>query len=144
MEDKCSALVGDHASEVVTCLVEDMGEESEDEYVKEVNFYGLWDAEFDISLKDIDDDLYEDIVSDFLYAKEDWYGVAEFITGVINSTRLEEDGIYTWTKFIAEEKFQQQTLVPNRCWKRRKKEIYPHRILVPAMCWRKRKKTYKK
>ena len=74
------------------------------------------------------------------YRKEDWYGVVGFITGLINSTSLDEDEIYTWTEFIAEEKFQQQTLVLARCWKRRKKEIYQHRILVPAMCWRKRKK----
>ena len=56
------------------------------------------------------------------YAKEDLYGVAEFIIGVINSTRLDEDEIYTWTKFIAKEKFQQQTIVLARCWK--EKEIY--------------------
>ena len=39
MEDKCSALVRDQASEAITCIVDDMKEESED--VKEVNFYEL-------------------------------------------------------------------------------------------------------
>ena len=64
MEDKCSALVGDQASEAVTCLVEDMGEESKDEYVKEVNSYESWDAIFEMSLKDIHDGLHGDLVSD--------------------------------------------------------------------------------
>ena len=51
--------------------------------------------------------LHEDFFSHVWYAKEDWYGVVGFITGVINSTRLNEDEIYTWTEFIAKEKFQQ-------------------------------------
>ena len=59
-----------------------------------------------MSLKD-DDGLHEDLVSDVWYAKEDWYGVARFITGVINSTRLGEDESYTWIELIAKEKFQQ-------------------------------------
>ena len=118
-----------------------MKEASEDEDVKQVNSYESWDVVFDMSLKDIDDGLHEDLVSDVWYAKEDWYGVVGFITGVINSIRLDEDESYTWIEFIAKEYFQQQTVVPTRCWKRRKKEIYQHRILVPAMCWRKRKKS---
>ena len=84
-----------------------MEEEIKDENVKQVNFYELWDVEFGMSLKDIDDGLHEDLVSNVWYAKEDWYGVVGFIKGVINSTRLDEDEIYTWIEFNAEEKFQQ-------------------------------------
>ena len=103
MEEKYSVLVGDQASEVVTCIVDDMKEASEDEDVKEVNFYELWDVEFEMNLKD-DDRLHEDLVSDVWYAKEDLYGVAKFI---IDPIRLEEDENYTWIEFMAEEKFQQ-------------------------------------
>lgn len=39
MEEEYNDLVGDQISEAVTCLVEDMEETSEDEYVKEVNSY---------------------------------------------------------------------------------------------------------
>ena len=70
--------------------------------------------------------MHEDLVSHVWHAKEDWYGVVGFITGVINSTRLDEDENYTWIEFVVEEKFQQQTPVPARCWKRRKKEIHRH------------------
>ena len=108
-----SSLVGSQTSEAVTCLVQDMEEEIKDEDVKEVNFYELWDVEFQMSLKDIDDGFHEDLVSDVWYAKEDWYGVVGFITSAINSTILDEDKVYTWIEFIAEEKFQQQTLVPS-------------------------------
>ena len=118
MEEKYSALVGDQASGVITCIVDDMKEASKYEDVKQVNSYESWDVVFEVSLKDIDNGLYEDLVSHVWYAKEDWYGVAGFTTAVINSTRLNEDEIYTWTEFIAKEKFQQQTLVLTRCWKR--------------------------
>ena len=82
-----------------------MKEVSEDEYVKEVNSYKSWDVIFEMSLKSIDDGLHEDLVSDVWYAKEDWYGVAGFITTVINSTRLDEDKIYTWIEFFAKKFF---------------------------------------
>ena len=113
-----------------------MEEEIKDEDLKEVNFYEIWDAKFEMNLKD--DGLHEDLVSDVWYEKEDGYGVVGFIRSVINSTRVDEDESYTWIEFIAELKFQQQTLVPAKCWKRRKKDIYWQQILVPAMCWRKR------
>ena len=74
--------------------------------MKEVNFYESWDVGYEMSLKYIGDGLHEDLVSDVWYAKEDWYGVSGFITGVINSTRLEEDESYTWIEFIVEEYFQ--------------------------------------
>jgi len=105
MEDKCSALVGDQASEAVTGLVEDMEDEIKDEDVKEVNFYELQDVEFEMSLKDIVDGLHEDPVSDIWYAKEDWYGVADFIIDLLNPIILEEDESYTCTEFIVEEYF---------------------------------------
>ena len=106
MEEQYSALVADQASENVTCIVDNMKEASEDEHVKEVNSYESWDVVFEMSLKDIDDGLHEDLVSDVWYAKEDWYGVVEFITGVFNPIRLEEDESYTWIELIAEEYFQ--------------------------------------
>ena len=46
--------------EYQTCGTKEEQEEKEeikDEDVKEVNFYKLWDAEFEMSLKDIDDGL---------------------------------------------------------------------------------------
>ena len=95
VEDAYNSLVGSQICKAVTCLVEDMEKEIKDEDVKEVNFYELWDVEFEMSLKDID----------VWYAKEVWYGVVEFIAGVINSTILDEDKVYTWTDFIAQEKF---------------------------------------
>lgn len=140
MEEEYSAFIRDQASGAITCIVDDMKEASKDDYVNEVNSYESWDVVSDMSLKDIDNGLHEDLVRDVWYAKEDWYGIVRFITGVINSTRLDDDEIYTWIEFIAKEYFQQQTVVPARCWKRRKKEIYRHQILVPTMCWRKRKK----
>ena len=111
IEEKYSALVGDQVSEAVIGLVEDMENEIKDEDVKEVNLYELWDAEFEMSLRNTDDSLHEDLVSDVWYAKGDWYGVAGFIIGVINSTRLDEDESYTWPKLIVEEHFQKQILV---------------------------------
>ena len=57
-----------------------------------------------MDLKD-DDGLYEDLFSDVWCGNEDWYGVFEFVTSVLNPIRLEEDEIYTWTKFIMEEYF---------------------------------------
>ena len=83
-EEKYSALVGDQASEVVTCIVDDRKEASNDEYVKEVNSYKSWDVVFEMNLTD-DNGLHENLVSNVWYAKEDWYGVVGFITGVINS-----------------------------------------------------------
>ena len=83
-----------------------MKEASEDEYVKEVNSYELWDVVFEMNLKD-DDGLHEDLVSDVCYAKKDLYGLVEFIIDLLNPIRLEEDESYTWTEFIVEEYFQQ-------------------------------------
>ncbi|MDF3681034.1 hypothetical protein P3S38_29095, partial [Enterobacter hormaechei] len=60
MEEKYSAFVGDQASGVVTCIVDDIKEASEDEDVNEVNSYESWDVVFDMSLKDLDDGLHED------------------------------------------------------------------------------------
>lgn len=83
-----------------------MKEVSEDELVKEVNVYKPWDVEYEITLKYNDDIFHEDLVSDVWYAKEDWYSVFEFVIGVFNSTRLEEDENYFWTEFITEEYFE--------------------------------------
>ena len=63
MEEKYSVLVVDQASEAVTCIVDDMKEATEDEHVKEVNSYKSWDVVFEMNLKDIDDGLHEDLVS---------------------------------------------------------------------------------
>ena len=69
-----------------------------------VNFNESWDVEYEMNLKD-DDGLHEDPISDIWYAKEDRYGVVEFITIVFNSARLEEDESYTWIDFITKEYF---------------------------------------
>ena len=104
VEDAYNSLVGSQTSEGVTWLVEDMEEEIKDEDVKEVNFYELWDVEFEKSLKDIDDGLCEDLVSDVWYAKEDWYGVFGVTTGVINSTRLDEEKKEDLVEYVIQKK----------------------------------------
>ena len=108
------ALVGGQTIEVVTCLIEDVKAVHKDEYVKEVNSYELWDAEFEMDFKENDDGLYEDRVSDVWIAKEYLYGILEFIIGTFDPTILEEDEIYTWTQLIVKEYCQQQAFVPAR------------------------------
>ena len=70
VDEGYNVLVRGQTSAAVTCLVEDVKVVHKVEYVKEVNFYDLWDVEFEMNLMDDNDGLHEDLISDVWYAKD--------------------------------------------------------------------------
>ena len=102
MDEGYNVLVSGQTSEAIICLVEDVKVVHKDEYVKEVNFYDLWDAKFEMNLMDGNDGLHEDLTSDVWYGKEYLYGIIYFILDAFDPTILKEDEIYTWMKIIVE------------------------------------------